>query len=182
MISSKKRESFVQDRLLHILFFSQGRCQADHILLFQHRRTDFLLFYPSGHLLCVHWLILAFASIDHFLARPFSCCVSSHLFWSWTYFHKYCILIINFCLKYSCHHSLFHHLSAIVLPQLNTLPEWLSRLRIWRSNPLTCWGMQKVSLWINIAAPTCCSLRSMWQKHWLGVKLFKKFKSCKIGN
>ena len=78
--------------------FCSGQTFPHSIFLKEEVRFSMFCCFYTGHLLCplTDLGFYVTGTFYHFLARPFSCCVSSHLSWGWTYFRKYHILIITF--------------------------------------------------------------------------------------
>ena len=202
MISSKERKSFVQDRLLHILFLSEKMSGRPCFAFFTKSVTYFLLWPPP---------VSPLTDLGHPRSFPDKTFFLLCFLWSWTYFHTY----ITFWLKYSCHNSLtrlFLVGSFIIylLWLFYFFSHWIFCLnnfhhresedqilsRIGKLRGFNFWSilfLPRAVVWVVLKLNTfsqlllsdhhlCSCLRSMWQKHWLGVKLGAKFKSCKIGN
>lgn len=87
MISSKERKSFVQDRLLHILFLSKKMSGRPCFAFFTKSVTYFLLWPPP---------VSPLADLGHPRSFPDKTFFLLCFLWSWTYFHKYSILNQNF--------------------------------------------------------------------------------------
>ena len=210
MISSKERKSFVQDRLLHILFLSKKMSGRPCFALFAKSVTHFLLWPPPVWPLADLGFCVP-VTLGHFLTRPFSCSVSfevehisTHIaFWSslfdsstpatipWRDHFLLCSIIYLLCLFYFFSHWIFclnnyHHRESEdqILSRIGKLRgfNFWSILFLPRA---VVWVVFKLNTFLQILHSDrhlCSCLRSMWQKHWLCVKLGAKFKSCKIGN
>ena len=201
MISSKERKSFVQDRLLHILFLSKKMSGRPCFAFFTKSVTYFLLWPPP---------VSPLTDLGHPRSFPDKTFFLLCFLWSWTYFHKYSILIITFCLKYPWRDHFLLCSITYLLWLFYFFSHWIFCLnnyhhreseyqilsRIGKLRGFNFWSilfLPRAVVWVvlklNIFSQIlhsdhhlCSCLRSMWQKHWLGVKLGGKFKSCKIGN